>query len=909
MSHPRSISVLIPTFNGEEFLERLLASLAEQRIDCPWDLQVVDSGSTDRTLAILEDWSGRLGVPLRVLTIDPVEFDHGDTRNFLAAESGGELLCFLTQDAVPLGRDWLRRLAANFEDEQVAAAYCRNVARPAADLLTHVFSAGDPGYAEGRREVRLPDDYDDLGPHERRLLYNFNDVASAVRRSAWELHPFPRTWFGEDILMCRALLEAGHTVVYDDAATVEHSHDFSPEQMRARAQIDGRFNAEWLDRICVASAEDAATLVERQLTADRSALQAAGVEGADLERELTRARALRVAAFEGLFEGGQTAQRHPPTGVLERGDLHVLMVVHGFPPDTWAGTEVYTLNLARELIRRGHRVTILARTPSRKGVEEFVLVPDDYEELSVWRLTNGLQHGSLRESYDEPRAVAAFRELLLDVRPDLVHFQHLIHTSVGLVREAQAFNLPTVLHLHDYWSLCARVQMIRSDGVRCGENQGSGCFLCIGDVHLDRIERLRELDETHPEALEAVAAGGRPGRILGAPGFADLRARQAVVLEAYAAADLRVSPSRFLRSTLLESGAFDPHTLLFSDNGMRTDHVRAMAKQPDPGGRMRFGFVGSLVWYKGDTVMVEAMNLLAGKAAVLNVYGAFEPDTDEHHAELRELATAGNVNFMGRFDNQRLSEVYAEIDVLVVPSVWVENSPITIHEAFLTNTPVVTSGLGGMAEYVRDGVDGLHFEVGDALDLARVLKRFVDEPELVAELSQDFMQIKTIEQNARETEFRYRALCCRRRPARATTLVDREGIETLSQVGECGQQGADMLLLRPGSAAEYDLAQAGSGARTVDVHIFALGTEPDLLLGAVVTLDGAPLGVIEDFTSSGEDATRRFSFEAEFDAAPGRLRLETSAGGLLKTGRHLRVLRVQVRGVPELGPHVVEVAR
>ena len=216
-----------------------------------------------------------------------------------------------------------------------------------------------------------------------------------------------------------------------------------------------------------------------------------------------------------------------------------------------------------------------------------------------------------------------------------------------------------------------------------------------------------------------------------------MRERHGYVTAAYASADLRISPSRFLRERLLESGAFDAHSFLYSDNGMRTDHVSALDKQPDEAGRIRFGFVGSLVWYKGGETMVRAMAALGDAKAVLYVHGDFKPEEDEHHAELQRLA-GDNVEFLGRFDNSRLSEVYAEIDVLIVPSIWFENSPITIHEAHLTRTPVVTSDIGGMAEYVRDGVDGLHFAVGDAEELALVLRRFVEEPALVGELSRDF---------------------------------------------------------------------------------------------------------------------------------------------------------------------------
>jgi glycosyltransferase involved in cell wall biosynthesis len=752
MPAPRTISVLMPTFQGAAFLGRVLEALSRQRLETPWDFLAVDSGSTDGTLELLESWREGLGVPFELRRIDPVEFDHGDTRNLLAAESTGELLVYLTQDAIPVADDWLGRLAANFADDHVGAAYCRNVPRGDADLLT-LFSVGDPGYAEERREVRLPADYAELDAHARRLLYNFSDVASAVRRSLWERHPFPRTSFGEDILMSRALLEAGYTVVYDASAVVEHSHDYGPEEMGRRAEIDGRFNAEWLDRVCVASESDAEVLVARQLSKDREALEASGLAGASLHRELDRARELRRAAFLGLWRGGRTSLRRAGTRMLERGELHVLYVVHGFPPDTWAGTEVYTLELAREMQRRGHRVTVLARAPGAPGDEDFSLHEDDFEGLHVWRWVHRLEHERLSESYDQPQAVSAFREVLLRERPDIVHFQHLIHTSIDLVHEARRLELPTVLHCHDYWALCARVQLIRPNGVRCEKNMGSGCFACVRGRHLQHIDRLAKLDRLAPTALT---------RLSRLPGYADLRAREKLVPAAYAAADLRISPSRFLREKLLASGAFDPDTFVYSDNGLRSDHVRALEKRPDPLGRVRFGFVGSLVWYKGGEVLLEAMRILRDAPAVLHVHGAFIPELDDHHARLAELA-GDNVVFHGRFDNERLAELYTELDVLVVPSLWFENSPITIHEAHLLRTPVVASGIGGMAEYVRDGVDGLHFPVGDADALARVLRRFVDEPGLIGELSRDFPRVKTIEENARETEYRYRALCARAR--------------------------------------------------------------------------------------------------------------------------------------------------
>lgn len=775
---PQSISVLIPTLDGGPLFERVLAALATQVVDVPWDLCVVDSGSTDGTLEVLARAGAEFPVPCTVRHIHPLEFNHGDTRNSLAAESSGELLCFLTQDALPTGPTWLATLAANFEDSRVGAAYCRNVPRPEADLLARIFSVGDPGYATERREERLPEQevYEQLDPHARRLLYNFNDVASAVRRELWLRHPFPRTSFGEDLLLSRALLEAGHTIVYDAAATVEHSHDYTPAELRERARIDGRFNAEWLSRVCVASRSDAATLVRQQLERDREALLDAGLDGPELKVRLHEARALREATFEGLFEGGQSPERRPPTRLLAGEQLHLLYVVHGFPPDTWAGTEVYTLELAREVQRLGHRVTILTRMPRAEGQGEYELTRGEFQGLEVWRMAHDIDGQTIRESYDRHAAEAVFEQVLDELQPDVVHFQHLLHFSARLPAIARERGTPTVITCNDYWALCARVQLIRPDGVRCEENQGLGCLVCVKDKDYATVPAARSwLPMVAPAArvLTAVAGAaplpsvkverklqrwrkqaGRWGR-----GYLDLAARQDAVEGGYAAADLLVGPSRFLRQKLLDTGRFDAERFLYSDYGMRLPARAQHPKTPSPDGRLRLGYVGSLVWFKGVDVLVRAVAQLDGAACQLVVHGDYRPDEDPHHAELRDLAPA-HVEFLGRFDNDRLAEVYAELDVLVVPSVWFENSPITIHEAFLYGTPVVTSDIGGMAELVGDGRHGLHFKTGEAPDLARVLQRLIDEPGLAQQLGSELPHVKSIEENAREMEFRYRALAC-----------------------------------------------------------------------------------------------------------------------------------------------------
>lgn len=906
----QSVSVLMPTWRGMEFLPRVMHALAQQDLELPWDFMAIDSQSDDGSWEYLQGRADGFPVPLRLERIDPVEFDHGDTRNLLAARTRGDLLVFLTQDAIPSDAGWLRKLVANFEQDSVGAAYCRNLPRPDAELLTSLFSDKDPGYTPGRREVRIEnfDDYAGLDPHERRLLYNFNDVASAMRRELWERHPLPRTSFGEDILQARAMLEAGYTVVYDDQATVEHSHDYDPEEMQSRARIDGQFNAEYLDRICVGSASDVRVLVQRQLESDRAGLAESGIEGAELQEELERARRLRQAAFEGLYEGGRSKRRYPSSRMLDEISMHILYVVHGFPPDTWAGTEIYTYNIAKEMERRGHRCTILHRVPAQASVAEggasdFSIEETEFQGLRVLRWTHRLEHKSVRESYQHDRAEEAFARVLAQLKPDLVHFQHLIHTSAGLVHVAREQALPTIVHCHDYWGLCARVQLIRPDGQRCDGNQGAGCFPCINDKWPSLVAPLSKLDSLAGPmlgVLEKELEGGRGplSKLAGKlAGFGELAARHDYVTQAYAAADLRISPSRFLRSKYLESGAFDPHTFLFSDNGMRTDHVQALEKTPDEKGRVRFGFVGSLVWYKGGEVMVRAMQQLDSRDAVLNVYGTFDPEGDEHHAHLQQLAAGHGVEFKGRFDNAKLSEVYAEIDVLIVPSIWFENSPITIHEAYLTETPVLASDIGGMEEFVKDGVDGLHFRVDDADDLAAKMRRFVEEPQLLEQLSQDFMRVKTIVENGEELEFRYRGLMAKERhPASMAgerRLFSAPAAAAQRRLGQTELQGEDMLLLRPGTdnAIEFDIAGCGGGAREIEITSLVLGAEPDVLMGGRLLVDGREVATLPDHNGSQGDEHRRDRCVVEIPPEALWLRIEPGPD------RFLRVCCVELHAV------------
>jgi glycosyltransferase involved in cell wall biosynthesis len=178
---------------------------------------------------------------------------------------------------------------------------------------------------------------------------------------------------------------------------------------------------------------------------------------------------------------------------------------------------------------------------------------------------------------------------------------------------------------------------------------------------------------------------------------------------------------------------------------------------------VRFGYIGALHPQKGLELLLEAFRGVGG-GATLHVFGTVfgSPISRAFYRRVRRLATP-RVSFHGAYDNGRVGEVLAGLDAVVVPSLWYENSPLTIQEAFVARVPVIAADVGGMAELVRDGVDGLRFRVGDAGALRDVLRRVVADPGILDRLRRGIPPVPTIDECAADLLSRYREI---RRPGR-----------------------------------------------------------------------------------------------------------------------------------------------
>ncbi len=227
-------SIIIPTYNAEADLPYLLSTINSLSDSDDFEIIVIDSGSTDGTVERAKQFD------IKLVQIDPLEFNHGRTRNLAASMSGGEFLFFFTQDARPLRPDYFEVMVQSLERENAAAGFARQVARPDASPLVKRDVANWLAGSEERRIIEFESitDFCQMPPIERYLSCIFDNVASVIRRDVWEKVPIPDALYGEDIEWGLRAISNGCKIVYEPDAVVEHSHDRPPAYTYKRTLID-----------------------------------------------------------------------------------------------------------------------------------------------------------------------------------------------------------------------------------------------------------------------------------------------------------------------------------------------------------------------------------------------------------------------------------------------------------------------------------------------------------------------------------------------------------------------------------------------------------------------------------------------------------------------------------------------
>jgi glycosyltransferase involved in cell wall biosynthesis len=344
--------------------------------------------------------------------------------------------------------------------------------------------------------------------------------------------------------------------------------------------------------------------------------------------------------------------------------MRLIQVLHGWPPDQMGGTGSYVQALSQALIQAGHEVMHVSPGRWRRGG----LDPVEASGLRGWHIAQR-PAWSWSDGWQRKPGLAVWSRILAQEAPDLVHVHHLSGLPLGLVRATQEAGIPVVLTLHDYWIPCHRGQLMTDKLRPCDGPSPLGCARCAAGEDAPSARRQRQAAERIAAAKDALLAANRIW-----------------------------SPSEDLARRVAAMGFRRPeHCPL--------PLVRPMGPPTAPGeGPVRFLFASSLIPTKGPDLLLRAFAQLQGSAS-LSLAG-HAPNYDGRPDYAQEVIAAAakdeRVRWLGLVPAAQMAALFADHDVLVLPSIWPENSPLVVREATAAGLRIIGPSHGGTRELAPD---------------------------------------------------------------------------------------------------------------------------------------------------------------------------------------------------------------
>jgi len=380
--------------------------------------------------------------------------------------------------------------------------------------------------------------------------------------------------------------------------------------------------------------------------------------------------------------------------------MRVLIVSHGHPSFSKGGGELAAYHLYQGInTATGNEAWFVARAPEdllHLGTPIAALNEREYLIAGNADLQHLTATIPLGEESD-------FSFMLQQIQPDVIHFHHYIFLGVEMIRAAKRIcpKAAIVLTLHEYIAICMNNGlMVKSDGRLCHHYSPRECHLCFPKIPAEEFF----LREQYIKSFFRLVNGF-------------------------------ISPSSFLRDRYVAWG-LNPDQIEVLENVSPDGGMVPLRQLHGRDLRTRFAYFGQINPFKGVDVILEAFALLSKKIrkqVTLDIFGsALSNQAGEFQEKIQALINrcGGRVRFHGPYEPEEMSRLMAEVDWVIMGSVWWENSPMVIQEAFKYGRPVIAPDIGGMAEKARTGHGGLNYRARDSISLANTIKRIVEQPDL-----------------------------------------------------------------------------------------------------------------------------------------------------------------------------------
>ncbi|MBD2022191.1 glycosyltransferase [Leptolyngbya sp. FACHB-36] len=448
--------------------------------------------------------------------------------------------------------------------------------------------------------------------------------------------------------------------------------------------------------------------------------------------------------------------------------MKTIQSVSRYFPDQCGGIQIHLSDLIPALRTYGVQSTVAAaQAGSRESTYE-------YEGVEVHRYSIGAvpisepNHGQL-----SPSSVERFAEWLIQQDADVYH-QHHWTPDCGLphLQAAKSLGMATVVTIHLPVPVCQRKTLMlegrqacdgRIDLARCSRCCGVPAFLpapalqVLSHLPMPLSQGVqRVLNRTDRFAVPLKTTMNAMLSPLAIPTF--VAARRNRLMEMARLSDRIVAVSQWLYDTLRLNGVPEEKLVLYRC-GVATGFQRSTAAPTT--NPLRVGFIGRWNANKGLHVLLDALQLLPANAPIELVIHSIEDDELYRRQMMRRIAGDPRIRVASALSHQDLPAAVSNLSLLAVPSQWLETGPLVILEAHACGVPAVGSNLGGIAELIHHGVDGLLIPPNDAQAWAAMLLQLIENPDLLDRWRQGIRPVRAIETEAMQIAALYRDILSR----------------------------------------------------------------------------------------------------------------------------------------------------
>lgn len=407
--------------------------------------------------------------------------------------------------------------------------------------------------------------------------------------------------------------------------------------------------------------------------------------------------------------------------------MRILFGVHHFPPHYQGGAEKIAFLTAKSLAARGHEILLVA--------VERVDYPGPSQVYWEEEIFNGIRTRRLfydgkntfapsEKEFDNPHTRLAIEDAIRSFNPQIFYLIGGYLLSGSVLEAAHDHNLPIILKITDLWFCCPRITMLRTDGTISGlPIRARRCARCLGEVQ----RRFRIPGKIVPWLMDFY--WGMQQEVINI-----FEKRERFLKKVLQYPEVIISESRFLREMYIEYGV-DPSKIIHSRQGKDFSYLSPTDIEKTTSRQLRLAYFGQIANHKGVHILIKAVKQIKNENLALRIYGD-ETAFPKYVKKIQSLAADDpRITFCQPYRSlQEQTKLLRDIDLIVVPSIWYENSPNVVLEAQGHHTPILASDFAGLREMVNHGENGLLFNMGDADDLAEKIMTLLENPNLLEHL-------------------------------------------------------------------------------------------------------------------------------------------------------------------------------